>query len=125
MGILDRLRRLDDRVGLSGAPARWQVGDADPPRWARRAATHRFATALTFAVLAAVVSAALWTLGDYAYTWSNLAARTAFLAPMMFLASALATASVADRVDLVERLRRAERAQRGPETTRRERVEDR
>lgn len=120
MGMVDRLRQLDDRVGLSAAPARWQVGDADPPRWARRVAAHRFATALALGGGTAAWIAAMWTLGDHGFTVTNLAARWLLLVPVTFLTFAVATASVADRVDLVERVRRVERerAQRGPDTDR-------
>jgi hypothetical protein len=109
MGMVERLRKLDDRVGLAAAPARWQVGDADPPRWARQVAAHRFGTALALGGAAAICLAALWTLGDHGFPLSNLVARWLLLVPVTFLVSAVATASIADRVDLVVRVRRLER----------------
>jgi hypothetical protein len=109
MGMVERLRKLDDRVGLAAAPARWQVGDADPPRWARQVAAHRFGTALALGASVATLLAALWTLGDHGFPVSNLVARFVLLVPVTFLVSAVATASVADRVELVTRVRRLER----------------
>jgi hypothetical protein len=108
MGIVDRLRQLDDRVGLSAAPPRWHGGDADPPGWARAVASRRVLVALLLGAGVGGLLALFWTLSDPFFELSNLVARLLLLVPVAFFAAALVIASIAERVDLVDRVRRSE-----------------
>lgn len=108
MRLAEGLKRLDEAVLPNN---RWWLASEDeprPPRWARYVAANRFATAAVAGVVLGVLTALSLTLTDYAFEFTNLAARTAILVPIAFAFAAVWASSIAERVHLLDRLERAE-----------------
>ncbi len=110
MRLVDGLRRLDETVLPN---RRWldpDEAEPRPPRWARFVAANSLTTAVVTGVLLGALMALGWTLADYSFEFTNLATRTAILAPIAFAFTAVWASSVAERVRLLDRLERAETA---------------